>query len=110
MESNIHEMHVQTGDAPKLKSVYAIALYDPNSGKIHHIHHVLTMEGSSPMEPQEVEKNVIATAKKLGHDVEKLKVLHTQDLQDLSGNYRVDVEKKTLVKLPQRTIPEKVEK
>jgi hypothetical protein len=64
------------------------------------MHYVLNIAGSLPMEPQQVEKNVIATAKKIGYEVEKLKVLHTQDLQDISGNYRVDIEKKTLVKLP----------
>jgi hypothetical protein len=100
MESNIEHNHAQTGEAPKLESIYAISLYDPQNGKIYHMHYVLTIAGSLPMAPQQVEKNVIATAKKIGYEVEKLKVLHTQDLQDISGNYRVDIEKKTLVKLP----------
>ena len=107
MESNIHLNQAQTGEVPKLKSIYAISLYDPEDGRILHMHYVITMAGSLPMEPQQVEKNVIATAKKLGYEVEKLKVLHTQDLQDISGSYRVDVENRTLVKLGQHTSSER---
>src|SRR5919197_4142104 len=96
---NFDKNYARSGNAPKLKSVYAISLYDPKDGRIHHMHHVLNMEGSTPMDPKQVEDNVIAMAKKIGHDVDKLKVLHTPDLQDLSGNFKVDVEKKSLVKV-----------
>jgi hypothetical protein len=103
MDTDFDKNYVQVGNVPKLKSVYAISLYDPKDGKIHHMHHVLNMEGSSPMDPKQVEDNVIAMAKKVGHDVDKLKVLHTPDLKDLSGNFKVDVEKKSLVKVTETT-------
>jgi hypothetical protein len=99
LSRDFEETYAQTGNAPKIKSVYAISLYDPENGNIIHMHHVLNMEGSASLDPQEVEKNLMTTAKQLGHNVEKLKVLHTKDLKDISGNYRVDVEKKILVKV-----------
>jgi glycogen debranching enzyme len=94
MDTDFEKAYAQAGNVPKLKSVYSISLYDPKNGKIHHMHRILNMEGSSPIDPQQVEKNVIAAAKRLGHDVEKLRVLHAQDLQDISGSYQVDLEKR----------------
>ena len=98
MDNNFEKNYTQIGDAPKLESIYSISLYN-DSGKIHHIHSVLNMEGSSSKDPDEIEKNAIAAAKNLGHNVAKLKVLHTRGVKDISGSYRVDVEKGTLVKL-----------
>jgi hypothetical protein len=94
-----NNLYVRTGKTPNLESIYAISLYDPKNGKILHMHHVLNMEHSSNIEPQQLEKDVVAFAEKLGHNVKRLKVLHTHDLQDMTLNYRVDVNKKTLVKV-----------
>ena len=99
MGSDLENSNAQVGNVPKLKSIDTIVLYDPENGKIHHMHRVLNLEGCSPLDPQEVEKNLILTAGKLGHNIEKLKILHTESLQDISGSYRVDIEKKTLIRL-----------
>ena len=99
MDSYTNNTYSYTGEAPKLKSIYAVSLYDPKTGTIRHLHRVLSLEGSSPLDPQQIEKNAIANAEKLGHDVTKLKVLHSPDLQDISGHYRVDVKKTLLVKI-----------
>jgi hypothetical protein len=99
MSKHLNKIFTQAGKVPNLKSVYAIALYDPNDGSIHHMHHVLIMEGSTPTDPKLLEKEAVAHAEKLGHKVGTLKSLHISDLQDIQAKYRVDVEKQDLIRL-----------
>lgn len=110
MDMPFDKEYIQTGNAPKLKSVYAISLYDPTDGRICHMHRILNTEGSSPLDPQQMEQNAITNAEKFGHNVKKLKVLHTPDMQNISGNYRVDLEKKILVKISDPPIRFKINK
>jgi len=46
-----------------------------------------------------IEKEAINNAKAFGQQTETLKILHIPDLQDSLGSYKVDVEKKALVKI-----------
>lgn len=98
---------IQAGETPKLESIYAVALYDPKDGKIRHMHHVITLENASKTDPQLLERNVIANAKKLGHNTDSLEVLHVPNFEeDPTSMYQVDVERKTLVKMPEMTLSE----
>ena len=80
-----------------MESIYGIALYDPNDGKIIHMHTILNMEGASSVDPQTKEKE-------LEYDVTKLSILHAPDLKDISAQYYVNVKEKTLVKIPETEI------
>jgi hypothetical protein len=92
--------YTKAGKAPKLESIYGIALYDPKDGKIVYMHRILNMEGASPLEPEKIERELLEFAKKeLNYDITKLNVLHDPNIQKISGQYQVDVIKKTLVKI-----------
>lgn len=72
------------------------------------MHHVITLENASKKtDSQLLERDVIANAKKLGHNTDSLEVLHIPNFEDpTSSMYRVDVERKTLVKMPEMTLSE----
>jgi hypothetical protein len=68
--------YTKVGNVPKLESDYGIALYDPTDGKVIHMHMILNMEGASPVNPEEKEKEVLEYAKtELNRDITKLYVL-----------------------------------
>ena len=94
----------QAGETPKLESIYAVALYDPKDGKIRHMHHVITLENASKTDPQLLERDAIANAKRVGHNTDGLKALHVPNFGDPTSMYRVDVERKTLIKMPEMTL------
>jgi hypothetical protein len=93
------ETVIQVGDTPKMGSVYGVAIYDPNNGDIRHIHHLILTSNTPLPDPQIIEKEAISIAKKFGHDVDYLKIIHIEKL-DLNSKYRVDIESKKLVKIP----------
>lgn len=93
------EFYAQVGDTPKIESVYGVALYDPKSGTIHHMHHVILMSGIPRPDPKIIEEDAISNAKKFGHPIDILDVIHA-DKVDLNSQYRVDTESKKLIKVP----------
>ena len=107
MIGSVGEFSTHVGNAPKLESIYAIVMYDPASGAIRHMHRVITMANSPKMDPQTIEKTAISNAKKYGHNTESLKVLHVPNHEDFSSMYSVDVEKKILIKMPGKKIPDR---
>jgi hypothetical protein len=92
----------QIGSRLRLKSAYGIALYDVQNGKIHHLHYIINMGGSVPVDTSAIEKKVLVHAERLGHDIKTLKILHIPDIKPY-GNYKVDVKNQTLIELPQKT-------
>ena len=90
----------QVGNVPKTKSIHSIALYSPKDGTILHMHHVMTMEGCEPRNEADVEEEAVSFAKKLGHDVENLKVLHAPDTLNPFTRYRIDLTKLEFIELP----------
>jgi hypothetical protein len=91
----------QKGKVPKTKSIRSIALYDANDGTIFHMHHVMTMEGCEPRNIEEIEKDALRFAKKLGHSVENLKILHAPNTINPFTKYRIDVSKLDFIELPE---------
>jgi hypothetical protein len=104
IEYQENDFFIQAGKTPRLESIYAIAVYNPKDGKIHHMHHVITLENASKADPQLIERDAIANAKKIGHNTDSLKVLHIPNFEDPTSKYRVDVERKTLIKMPEMTL------
>ena len=91
----------QKGKVPKTKSIRSVALYDANDGTILHMHHVLTMEGCEPRDMEEVEKDALRFAKKLGHSVENLKILRAPNTINPFTKYRIDISKLDFIVLPE---------
>jgi hypothetical protein len=109
LTDSFENQYTKVGNVPKLESVYGIALYDPTDGKVIHMHTILNMEGASPVDYQEKEKEVLEYAKKeLERDITKLKVLHAPNMQEISGQYYVNVKDNTLVKIPETEILKKL--
>jgi hypothetical protein len=98
-ENSEHQFVAQTAETTKIESVYAVALYDPDDGSIRHMHHAVSMTGSLPNNPETIEKEAISNATRYGHNVNNLKILHIENLNDAASQYRVDVKTQKLVKL-----------
>ena len=93
----------QKGKVPKTKSIRSVALFDANSGTILHMHHVMTMDGCKPRDMEEIEKDAVRFAKKLGHSVENLKILRAPNTINPFTKYRIDVSKLKFIELPMST-------
>src|ERR1700733_13100826 len=81
-------------------------VYDPQSGKIHHVHYVAVLPGAKSPTKQEIEERALAHAEKtsayfssqLAHFSSQLKVLHVppQSLKPRS-KHRVSLDDLTIV-------------
>ena len=91
----------QKGKVPKTKSIRSVALFDANDGTILHMHHVMTMEGCEPRDMEEIEKDALRFAKKLGHSVENLKILRAPNTINPFTKYRIDISKLDFIELPE---------
>jgi len=91
----------QVGKVPKTKSIRSVALYDANDGTILHMHHVMTMDGCEPRDIVEIEKDAVRFAKKLGHNVDNLKILRAPNTINPFAKYRIDVSKLDFVEVSQ---------
>jgi hypothetical protein len=96
MKEYVHQGN-QVGNVPEIESFYVVSLYDPKKGTIQHMHTALFTEGASKVESKQIERDAIAGAKKLGHDVKKLNILHTPNVSDFTSRYQVDLRRKKLV-------------
>ena len=97
------------GNVAKLESVYGIAMYDATDDKVIHMHTILNMEGPSPIDPQEKEKEVLEFVRtELNRDTTKLSVLHDPNLQDISANYYANIQEKSLVEIPESEIQKRL--
>ena len=89
----------QKGKVPKTKSIRSVAILDANDGTILHMHHVMTMEGCEPRDIDEIEKDAMRFAKKLGHSVENLKILRAPNTINPFAKYRIDIPKLEFIEL-----------
>lgn len=89
-----------TGSAPAIQSIQAVALYDPGDGRIVHMHHTIRFEGANERRVEEQVQQAIETARRLGHDVQRIKSLHVRDFKISPRAYRVDVGRQVLVEEP----------
>ena len=74
-------------------------VYDSSSGKIHHLHNVVTFVGGSEPSEEQIEADALQVVAGLhrppGGDLRVLHIPHGSLLRGKS--YRVDVEKKELI-------------
>ena len=86
------------GKVPRVKGIQAIVFHDLD-GRIHHMHHVIMLEGARPVEYETMKQQACEQAKKQGVDVSRLEILHVPDLQKPHAMHRVDMKNKTLVEV-----------
>jgi hypothetical protein len=91
-------MFTSTGDAPRVMRIEALAFHD-TTGRIHHMHHHVVLEGAPPRSLQDMLGEVKAHALSLDNDVSRLRVLHVREPFNFSARHRVDVKKGVLVEL-----------
>jgi hypothetical protein len=58
------------------------------------------MDGCEPREIVDIENDTLRFAKKLGHDIENLKILHAPDSINPFAKYRIDPVNLEFVELP----------
>lgn len=59
----------------ELESDQACAVYDPNTGRIEHVHHVITLKGGTKPERSVIEAKAIEFATQKGEKTSQLKTL-----------------------------------
>ena len=79
--------------------ITAVAVYDPATGRIHHLHHAVAAAGRPTVSPASRAREALEHASRAGHTVTSLKTLILHE-PPAPGMYRVDHEKKSLVRLP----------
>lgn len=89
-----------TGDMPAVASMDAVAVFDPEDGRVVHLHHVLTFKGAKRTTVEQQQKHALDYARRLGCKVEGLATLHVPDFQPAAGRCCVDLERKVLVEMP----------
>lgn len=57
------------GNAPKVTATWVVALHDPDTGRIHHVHTVQMHEGARHVSRDEALEQAHRHARALGHDV-----------------------------------------
>jgi hypothetical protein len=63
---------ISAGDAPKVVSMLVVALYDPESGHIRHVHTAHHHEGAAELSESAAIEQALGHARQLGHDVDEL--------------------------------------
>jgi len=86
------------GNAPALADEQFVAVYDPNDGRIIHLHTVRVFEGGRSVSREESEQGALEAARKHGHDTARAQTLHTKEAPG-RGVHRVNLKTMRLVAL-----------
>lgn len=96
-ENLTHPSMQSAGNVRAVEGMQAMVLYDGTTGRVFHMHQVITFSGGSTHEPAHHESNARAYAKKMGHKSPDLKCLHVSDFKPFAKAYQVDLKTRTLV-------------
>lgn len=88
------------GAAPRVSDVHVVALYDPQTGKIAHVHTVTVFEGGRPVTEREAIDAAKAQAARAGHRLDGLEIKVSKDPAHGLRPHRVDVAAGEMVALP----------
>lgn len=86
------------GRFPKLVGTHTVALFDPKTGRVHHLHHAFIFEGQRPTEAaleEAARRNAAHPRFQVKH--EGLEALHLKDAPLTKGPHRVDLQHRKLV-------------
>ncbi|MCI0359364.1 MAG: hypothetical protein L0211_12875 [Planctomycetaceae bacterium] len=78
----------------------AVAVYEPSAGKIVHMHIVKVFEGGRAVSEQEAVETAHREAKRLGHDIAKLRTKVSTDSKHATLPHRIDIKTGDFVALP----------
>jgi hypothetical protein len=93
---------ISTGET-SIRSVKCCVLFDPADGAIHHVHHVVTIDGADEISDSALEKRTRGLAQELGIEVGRLELLHVDAANLKPGTrYGVETGKKRMVALGPR--------
>jgi argonaute-like protein implicated in RNA metabolism and viral defense len=82
----------------KIQGERCCIVFESASGKIRHVHRVITMLGGTERGEKEIAERALALAKKHGATGAKLDVIHIDPKTvEARGHYRVDLKNRTLV-------------
>jgi hypothetical protein len=81
------------GDAaPKIEGTIVVALYDVESGRIHHIHIVHVHEGGRHLDEAAILEQARHHAGDLGHNISELRAAFSRNAEHGRPGHRIDVE------------------
>ena len=80
------------GDAPRIARVAVVALYDPTSGLIRHLHMAYVYEGAVDVSDDMAVAQAKRYAGQLGHGVNDLGVAVSANAEHGSRPHRIEVE------------------
>ncbi|WP_435593335.1 hypothetical protein [Nocardia sp. bgisy118] len=87
------------GDVPEVVSVDAVAVYDPDNGRILLLHQSLTFAGADRTSAEVQKNNALEYARNLHARTDGMAVLHVPDFDASGALYRVDLEHNNLVEI-----------
>lgn len=88
------------GHVPAVAAIDCMVLYDPQDGRIVHMHHVIAFEGARRRDHDELQSSARESAKRFGCQMDGLKVLHVPNFHPAAGKVcRVDPKKRKLVEV-----------
>lgn len=81
----------------EIESETAYAVYDSGSGAIAHVHVITTFRGGEALPADKQEARALEMAKRMGHDVERLRVVKVDRAALDNGKQRIDPKSLSLV-------------
>lgn len=91
-KSGHEEMTAPAGNNSfEIESRAAYAVYDSQSGAIAHIHVITAFRGAKPLPADKHEARALEMAKRMGHEVERLRVVKVDHAALEHGKQRIDL-------------------
>ena len=78
------------GEAPRVTSSIVVALYEPDSGRVVHLHTVHMHEGSREVDQSEAIEQAQRHAQTLGHEPDRLRIAVSTDAAHGQLPHRID--------------------
>jgi hypothetical protein len=98
-------MPLQITGEIEVQSDHACVVYDAKTGRIHHVHRVVTLKGGEEPKPGEIESRATHIAAQKGRNASELKTLMVApDRFQPGAKHRVDPQKGTLISEPTRDV------
>jgi len=91
----------ESGGTVPVKSSRTCVVYDPDSGRVHHVHRVVTLEDGQEPSERQIEAHAMEILKRKGRSTEKLKALHLpSDKVEMQQLMSVDPKTGSLISKP----------
>lgn len=100
------KLHIQSaGRIREVVDVKVVALYEPSTGSIVHMHTEVAFKGGRIATEKEAIERAHKSATRQGHDTGKLKVKVSLNPSHAMRPHRIDLSSGNFVALPQRPMP-----